>query len=219
MKFAWLGQAARCYTRRMGDPIVERLKKDLQEKYGCHTVILYGSRARGDQGPGSDYDIMGVREGGKKTRKAWAEGGAYVDLFVWPEPELTPPDASHLYMLDGVVLAERGGWGRRFLNRLLEIHAGGPVPLSAEEKEFRRAWIRKMLERVRADDLEGRYRRTWLQNSLLEDYFVLRDLWYLGSKKALDHLRSRDPESFALFEAVYGNPANFAALERLVQKI
>ncbi|HEX4924943.1 MAG TPA: nucleotidyltransferase domain-containing protein [Bdellovibrionales bacterium] len=203
----------------MSDPVVDRLKKDLQEKYGCHTVILYGSRARGDHGPGSDYDIMGVREGGKKTRKAWAEGHAYVDLFVWPESALREPDSSLLYMVDGMVLSERGGWGSRFLQRLREIHDGGPELMPPEEKEFRRVWIRKMLNRVRVDDLEGRYRRTWLQNSLLEDYFVLRDLWYLGSKKGFEYLKAHDPSMLALFEDVYRNPADLKALEFLAAKI
>ncbi|MEQ1878721.1 MAG: nucleotidyltransferase domain-containing protein, partial [Bdellovibrionia bacterium] len=144
----------------MSDAVVERLKRELLETHGCHTVILYGSRARGDFGPTSDYDIIGIREGGKKFRKAWLEEGTYVDLFVWPQSAIRNPDSSMLYMLDGKVLAELAGCGSIFLQKLIEIHDGGPEPLSDEDREFRRTWIRKMLERVRAGDLEGMYRRT-----------------------------------------------------------
>ena len=203
----------------MTDPIIDRLTQDLQETHGCHTVILYGSRARGDFGPTSDYDIIGIREGGKKFRKAWIENGAYVDLFVWPQSAIRSPDSSMLYMVDGKVLVERAGCGSIFLQKLKNIHDGGPEPLSDEDREFRRTWIRKMMERVRIGDLEGLYRRTWLQNSLLEDYFVLRDLWYLGSKKGFEYLRQRDPEMYRLFEAVYREPTNLAALEKLVAKV
>ena len=32
--------------------------------HSCHAVILYGSRARGDFQPTSDWDVAGIREAG-----------------------------------------------------------------------------------------------------------------------------------------------------------
>ncbi|MEQ1879065.1 MAG: hypothetical protein ABL958_20665 [Bdellovibrionia bacterium] len=48
---------------------------------------------------------------------------------------------------------------------------------------------------------------------------MLRDLWYLGSKKGFEYLRKRDLEIFRLFEVVYREPMNVSALEKLAEKI
>lgn len=62
--------SAGCYTRVMdkpapNDPILARLKHDLEALYGprLKQVLLYGSKARGDHRPDSDYDILVVLEG------------------------------------------------------------------------------------------------------------------------------------------------------------
>ncbi len=54
--------------------------------------------------------------------------------------------------------------------------------LSSAKIELRRSWSYKMLERVHQDDIEANYRRAWLLFPLLEDYFAIRQKWYLGSK-------------------------------------
>ena len=45
--------------RITGDPVLKRFRAALDELYGdrIERVILYGSRARGDHHPDSDYDI------------------------------------------------------------------------------------------------------------------------------------------------------------------
>jgi predicted nucleotidyltransferase len=49
--------------------------------HGCHAVILYGSRARGDFQPASDWDVAGIRETGATAplRVARAFHGAWLD--------------------------------------------------------------------------------------------------------------------------------------------
>jgi predicted nucleotidyltransferase len=41
------------------DPVLKRFRAALDELYGdrLERVVLYGSRARGDAHPGSDYDV------------------------------------------------------------------------------------------------------------------------------------------------------------------
>ncbi|MBL7543946.1 MAG: nucleotidyltransferase domain-containing protein [Bdellovibrionaceae bacterium] len=48
------------------DPFLNQLTQELTDKHKCHTVILYGSHARGDATLHSDYDLMGVRKSGGK---------------------------------------------------------------------------------------------------------------------------------------------------------
>jgi hypothetical protein len=47
------------------DPLLPRLRGELEKLYGpkLKQVLLYGSRARGDHGPDSDYDVLVVVEG------------------------------------------------------------------------------------------------------------------------------------------------------------
>lgn len=49
----------------LADPILARLKRELEALYGARLkrVLLYGSRARGDHQPDSDYDVLVVLEG------------------------------------------------------------------------------------------------------------------------------------------------------------
>ncbi|MGH6849099.1 MAG: nucleotidyltransferase domain-containing protein [Methylocella sp.] len=46
-------------TKMPGDPILKRYRAALDEIYGerLERVVLYGSRARGDARPDSDYDV------------------------------------------------------------------------------------------------------------------------------------------------------------------
>ena len=48
----------------VADPVVPRLKKELEKLYGprLKQVLLYGSRARGDHNPDSDYDVLVILE-------------------------------------------------------------------------------------------------------------------------------------------------------------
>jgi predicted nucleotidyltransferase len=56
----------------VADPILLRLKAELQKLYGprLKQALLYGSRARGDHRPDSDYDVLVVLE---EPFDHWAE--------------------------------------------------------------------------------------------------------------------------------------------------
>jgi predicted nucleotidyltransferase len=43
-----------------GDPVIPIVRQALAERYGdrLRGILLYGSRARGDSGPDSDYDLV-----------------------------------------------------------------------------------------------------------------------------------------------------------------
>lgn len=53
------------------DPILNSIVSLLKKKYRCHTIILYGSRARGLATPTSDYDVFGVRRSGDAAERVY----------------------------------------------------------------------------------------------------------------------------------------------------
>jgi len=61
------------------DPILKRFRGALDELYGdrLERVVLFGSRARGDMRPDSDYDIAVFL---KESRSFWEESGQLAEI-------------------------------------------------------------------------------------------------------------------------------------------
>lgn len=200
----------------MADPLLEVISEDLRAHHGCHTVILYGSRARGDATATSDYDVLGVKESGDSVRDARLWNGVYLDIFIYPEARLLTPDASMVHIKDGIVLFQKGDLGARFLERLHAIDAAGPKQLPPDEIQALKVWARKMVDRSRAGDIEGNFRRVWLLTALLEDYFLIRGAWYRGPKESLQWLKREDPAVYSAYQAALDPGAELSTLEALV---
>ncbi|HEY2709266.1 MAG TPA: nucleotidyltransferase domain-containing protein [Caulobacteraceae bacterium] len=202
------------------DAFFSALTARLRDEEGCHTVILYGSQARGDATAESDVDVIAFRDGERPLiRDAGIWRGARMDLFVYPTSRLANADASLIHIRGGRVLLERDGAGHGLLARLEAVHAQGPAPMSADEVAANRAWAWKMLDRAARGDIEGDYRRVWLLTTLLEHHFQLRGDWYPGSKAGLAALAQNDPASLALFEAALKPAAPFEAIAALVERV
>lgn len=77
------------------DPLVAEIVRRLVEIYQPHRVYLFGSAARGDGGPDSDYDFMVIVPDGtprevretKKVFKALFDIDAAIDVLVWTRSE------------------------------------------------------------------------------------------------------------------------------------
>jgi predicted nucleotidyltransferase len=199
--------------------LVVRFVDLLRREHGCHTVILYGSRARGDAGVESDYDLIGFRADGPSVRDARWIFGAYLDAFVYPESKVDETGSELLQVRGGAVLCEERGVGARLLARLEAVHAAGPAPLPADEALAIRSWAHKMVRRAARGDLEGHYRHTWLLKSLLEDYFALRGLWFQGPKAAFAWLAANAPEVHRAFAEALTPGARLDALARLAELV
>lgn len=197
------------------DSILAHIVKRLRTKYDCHTIILYGSRARGDATQTSDYDVMGVCKSGDAHRLVTTYRKAYLDIFVFPEKSLKKLTEDHLYMRNAVILYQEGTYGTRFIKRLNTVWKAPHLPRSLEARHLERVWSTKMLERSKVNDIEGHYRRTWLLMSLLEMYFTLRKKRYLGSKGSFQWLATHDPQALELFDKALAIPTDLNALESL----
>lgn len=199
---------------------IERIALTVMNDHGCHTMILYGSRARGDATPQSDIDLLCVREDGPAARDARVVEGVYVDAFVYPEAKLQTLEPSFLRVLGGVVLRERDGFGAAFLTRLRELHDRGPAPLPDDERQALMVWSQKMLDRFRGQrGIEASYRRMSLLTQALDDYFVLRNTWFRGPKEAFAWLLQHDNPAYAVFERAAQPGASDGDFSDLVQTV
>ena len=199
---------------------IERIALTMMDAHGCHTAILYGSRARGDATLHSDIDLIFIREDGPSVRDACVVDGIYVDAFIYPETKLKTLEPSLLRVLGGVVLRERDGFGSALLTQLREFHDRGSTPLPDDERRALVLWSRKMLDRFRGQrGLEANYRRMCLLPQALEDYFVLRNAWFRGPKEAFAWLLQHDGSAYEVFERAAQPGASDDAFSDLVQTV
>lgn len=195
--------------------MLEAAVAELVQGHGCHTVILYGSHARGDATAASDYDLAGLWGEPGTLRVAHTRHGGYLDAFIYPEAVVEAPELELLKLHGGRVLVQRAGLGDRLLARVAERFDQGPDPWPADDRAAVKAWVGKMLPRIARADVEGNYRRAMLLYQLLEDYFRARDRWYLGPKASFAWLATHDPRAFQAFEAALAPGADLAAVETL----
>jgi len=174
------------------DPLLNIIKDDLIKNYKCHTIILYGSRARNEATSTSDYDIIAIRETGDMERDCRLIEGFYLDIFIYPENTTKNPDASLIRIKDGTVLCQKDHIGDDLLTKIKSLFLAGPAKTPAWEKHEINTWVMKMLARAKQEDIEGNFRRHWLLHDLLECYFKLRDSWYLGPKESFQWLKTND---------------------------
>lgn len=183
-------------------PDLDILAAELCEKHGAHTVILYGSRARGDARPTSDVDVYLVRDDGPATSDHRVWEGLWLDAWVHPARDTEVFEPGLLRLCGGKVLIDRDGFGRALLERLDARRAQGPEAATPEHRALLVTWLLKTAARVRApapDDLEAMLRRAALLTESIETYFTLRGRWYPGPRGALATLREEDPETWARY--------------------
>lgn len=198
---------------------LNQFQKLLEVEYQCHTVILYGSRSRGTDTPESDFDLIGFSDSKKDQRIAQVIDGQYLDAFVYGTDSLNGNEVNFLRIKDGIVLVERDTLGSELLKRIEDLYLKGPKTLSSEEIELQVVWVKKMLGRIKKQDLEGNFRRVWLQHDLLEMYFSLRGRWYLGPKEGFAWLAAKDLQTLELFETSLQSPTCIENLNLLSQRV
>lgn len=198
------------------DKILLKITHNLEKKHGCHTILLYGSRARGESTSASDYDIIAVRKSGEFERDCRIFDGCYLDAFIYSEQAIQNPDISFVRIKDGIVVCQRENIGSELLRKVKEIFRQGPPQTPAWEKHEIISWFGKMLTRAKENDIEGNFRRHWLLHDLLECYFKLRDFWYLGPKESFGWLKINDPLVYLAFEIALKSDASLSDIEKLV---
>lgn len=190
-------------------PDLERLADELCAKHHAHTVILYGSRARGTPRATSDLDVFVLRDDGPATSDHRRWEGLWLDAWIHPRRDAEHPEEGLLRLCGGRVLRQRDGLGDALLARVEAMRDAGPPSLTAEKRALCATWLEKTAARVREaspDDLEALLRRAALLNEALESYFVLRERWYPGPRAALEVLAREDGPTYACFAAALRDP-------------
>jgi predicted nucleotidyltransferase len=189
---------------------------EMTNKHNCHTIIIYGSRARGTHNENSDIDLACFKENGEPYTDCRLREGLYLDAWIYPDNHILEP-GENLKLLNGKVLVQKENFGDALLKKVNEFYKKGPEKLKDTERMLEITWCQKTLKRALRGDIEGNYRRLGLISSLLEYYFKLGNKWYLGPKDSLSWLKENDPNIYKCFELLFASPERNDYLEEAVE--
>ena len=201
------------------DQVLESIIRELKSKYRCHTIVLYGSRARGLATPTSDYDVFGVRRTGQKTRIAKKQNGYYWDVFVYSEKDLRKLSAQQLSWRGARILHGHSQYGRRLLSRIRRLIERPHKPEPQYQIDILKVWAQKELDRCRVNDIQGLYRRAEFHAALIDHYFVVRKQRFWGPKAAFAWLEENDPKTFRIVQKSLKDPTNLALLRLAASRV
>lgn len=201
------------------DPILDTIVRKLRSKYHCHTVVLYGSRARGLVTSTSDYDVIGIRRRGEKNRIAKKLNGCYWDVFVYSESDLHTFGESQLAWKNARVLHEQGSYGKNLLRRIRKYLKKPYEPKPRYEISATKAWAQKELDRCRVADTQGLYRRAEFQSALIEHYFFVRQKRFWGPKESFAWLEKYDSKTYRLIQRALKHPTNLSFLKAAAVRV
>src|SRR6185436_8452344 len=101
----------------------DALVAELRRAHAAHTVILYGSHARGDATPESDIDFAAFADVPTMARDARQWCGMYLDGFIYPSAVAITPtlEPEMLKLVGGRVLLDERGLAGPLLERVAAL--------------------------------------------------------------------------------------------------
>jgi hypothetical protein len=196
------------------EPDRPALLDELVRRHGAHTVLLYGSYARGQATPSSDLDLIALRPGAAaRDLEPWR--GLALDVHLHPEEaEETIAEKQAPSLRDARVLRQRGDLGDRLLAAVRARLAAPPPPLAAGEQAALWAWGDKMRTRVQhPDPLVRAVQRATLLVEALPAWAQVRGCWFFGPKAALRSMAHDDPHFARAFTAAAAPDAFLGLLD------
>jgi len=179
---------------------MQEILQTLAERYDPLALIVYGSFAEGSDTLFSDFDALVITREGEKRHDCSFVHGVQLDVFVCPraalENDFKPEDYVQIY--DGKILLDDHGLAEGLIQKV-NAWLDSQAAKSREELSADVSWCEKMLRRAGNSDAEGAFRRHWLLVESLEIYTALRGWRYLGPKKALRQLQTRDKNAYRLY--------------------
>lgn len=171
----------------------------LKEKYKPLAIVTYGSFSFGMNDAYSDFDCMIIVEQKNSSHDDTVIDDIPLDCFIFTRSEVTGEDIDpFLTVYDGTVVLDTDDIAADLKKRVRTYVAEHSV-IPDDEKAFILSWIRKTVRRVEKNDDEGNYRALAFLRESITDYFLLRDMFYLGSKKAVAYLKENDAAGYQLY--------------------
>lgn len=180
--------------------ITEKILSYLKKTYHPLAVIVSGSYADGSFDEGSDFDCTVVVEGEKPFgHDSSVIDGVPLDCFIYTDEEAEDidPDAV-LPIFNGRIIFDTDGIAANMKAKVAKYVADNTVT-SESDKQIIRGFIVKCMKRMDKNDDDGNYRLISLLWESLCDYFLLRDMYFFGGKKAIKYLKENDPEGYGLY--------------------
>ena len=181
---------------------MEKIIRYLEETYHPRALLVYGSFARGDNDEYSDFDCLIIVDAKSRNHDDTVLNGIRLDCFIYTAEETATENPDIFLPVYSAHIVTDDGTGKALQERVRK-YVDSRRKMDVSEKEFIVSWYRKTISRMQKSDDEGNFRAISLFRESLEDYFLLRDLFFFGSKEASLYLKQNDPVGFDLFhEAV-----------------
>ena len=170
----------------------------LENTYHPRALLVYGSYIRGDFDEYSDFDCMLIVDEKSAKHDSSIINGVQLDCFIFTADEALYEEPDVFLAAYNSELVIDDGTGKALRDRVRD-HVHEHEKIDEAEKEFISSWFLKTINRMRKGDDEGNYRGVALLWESLADYFLLRDMFYFGSKEAILYLKQNDAKGYDLF--------------------
>lgn len=192
---------------------MKKITDYLKEKYKPLAIVTYGSFSCGMNDAYSDFDCMIIVDQKDSSYDDTVIDDIQLDCFIFTKDEVLGGDlTAFLTVYDGNIVMDTDEIAADLKARVRNYVEEHSV-ISADEKKFIISWIRKTMHRVEKNDDEGNYRALAFLWESITDYFLLRDMFYFGSKKAVAYIKENDAEGYRLYHEAITARTNTAIRE------
>lgn len=213
----------------------DKLIDFLEDNFGCHTVIVYGSRGEGGAPrPDSDWDVLAITDVGSRNfchELIDGVGDVSAHIFNSDDVEFDMRKLSGLYhplnhfvrLRHGRVLVQQDGIGDTIIKRAKQLYAG-KAPKSSPEYEVHHRYnlLGYGLGGLRNPHYTAAHKQ-FIRCEILPwsmmVYFDLRRMWQPSPKDAIAYLEMADPKGYALMSAAFEPSADADTIEAWVQHV
>lgn len=178
---------------------MEKFIDYLKTEYNPLAIVTYGSFTNGSNDETSDFDCLIIVDKKCQKHDATLIDGTPLDCFIYTKEEVAHEAIeTFLTLFDGNIILDTDGVAAALKQRV-KAYVFEHTVTPSDEKQWIIDWIRKTMHRAEKNDDEGNYRAVAFLEESLNDYCILRDRFYFGSKKALAFLKENDACGYRLY--------------------